>query len=104
MTLQVQSKMVRSGKCSLAMLTFEWFHASVFAHVSSEFIRAGKLPTASLPVTLVRFLSGVCSLVCLEVRALGVDLVAPGVRTAVNTLVPLWRLSVIVDSVHEIVR
>ena len=68
--------MIRASKGSLAVLALEWLDSGMLAHVARELVRAGKLPAATLPVTLVWLLSGVGPLMRLEVGALGVDLVA----------------------------
>ena len=65
--LEVESEVVRSSKRALAVLTLEWLHPRVFAHVTGEFVGASKLPTAPLPVALVGFLPRVGPLVRLEV-------------------------------------
>jgi len=75
MSLQVQSKMVRSGKRSLTVWALKRLHSCVFSHVSGEFVRSCKFPTTPLPATLVWLFFCVCSLVSLEMGALCVDLV-----------------------------
>lgn len=95
--------MVRSSKCPLAVRTLEGLHSCVLAHVTSEFVRASKLPVAALPVTLVRFLPCVGPLVCLEVGALCVDLATAWVGAPMNTLVPLW-FGIVVNSIDQLVR
>jgi len=44
--------------------------------VSRQFVGTGKAPLAPVPRALVRFLASVSSLVSLEMRGLGVDLLA----------------------------
>ena len=100
MSLEVECEVVRSGKSSITMRAFEWFDPSVFSEVASEFIGAGKLPVAAFPTALVGLFSSVSPLVCLEVRALGVDLVASRIGAAMNSLVALRRLSVVVNGIH----
>lgn len=75
----------------------------MFAHVSSEFVRASKLPVAPFPVALVGFFPSVGPLVGFEVRALGVHLAASRVSAPVDALVPLW-LGIVVDSIHQFIR
>ena len=94
--------MIGSCKCSLTMWTLEWFHSGVFSHVPCQLIRPCKFPGATFPAALVRFLSGVRSLVGLEVRTLCVDLVTAWVSAAMHTLVPL-RLGIVVHSIHQFV-
>ncbi len=84
------------------MGALEWFDSSVLSHVSCELIRACKFPCAAFPRALVRFFSSMGPLVGLEVRALGVDLVAARIAATVDSLVPLW-LGIVIDSVYKII-
>ena len=86
------------------MLTLERLHPRVLAHVSGEFIGTGKLPTATLPVALVRFLPGVRPHVGRQVPPPGERLVASGVRAVVDSVVPLRGVCVAVNDDHEVVR
>ena len=95
--------MIGAGKRSFAVLALERLHARVLAHVASEFVRAGKLPRATLPVALVGLFPGVGPLMGFKVGALGVDLVAARVGAAVDALVPLRGLGIVVDGVHDVV-
>ena len=83
------------------MWTLERLDPSVLAHVPSQLIRPSKFPTAAIPVALVRFLASVRPLVCLKMRALGVDLAAAGVSAAMHTFVSL-RFGVIVDGIDQL--
>ena len=74
MSLHVQAQVVTASKSSVTQMTFEGFAAGVFAVMSGELVRSGKLPVTSLPAAEVGLLSSVGPLVGLEVRALGVNL------------------------------
>ena len=100
MSLQMKREMIGSSKRSLTVRALERLDSRVFPHVPCQFVRSGKLPAATFPRALVRLFSGVRSLVCLEVRALGVDLVAAGVGAAMDALVPLRLGGIVVDCVH----
>ena len=102
-TFQVQGEMIGAGKHSLAVLALKRLHARVLAHVAGEFVRAGKLPRATLPVALVGPFPGVGPVMGFNVGALGVDLVAARVGAAVDTLVPLLGLGIVVEGVHDVV-
>jgi len=78
--------MIRSREGPLAEVTLERSVPGVFAIVTGQFVRAGKLPSTSLPVTVVGLLSRVRSHMRLEVRALGVGFAAALVRTLVDGL------------------
>ena len=103
MSLQMQRKMVGSGESSLAVRALERLDSGVFPHVPCQLVRSSKLPAATFPRALVRFFTRVCSLVSLQVGALGVDFVAAGVGTAMDALVSLRLGRVVVDSVHQFV-
>lgn len=64
-SLSVKSKMVRAGKAAVTVWALKWFDSSVFTEMSSQFIRAGKLPCASFPSTLIRLFPCMCPSVCL---------------------------------------
>ena len=74
MSLHVQAQVITPGESSVTKVTFEGFAPGVFAVVSGQLIRSGKLPVTSLPAAEVRLLPGVGPLVGLEVTALGVNL------------------------------
>ncbi len=96
--------MVRSCESSLAVRALERFHTRVLSHVPRQLIRSRKLPVAALPAAFVRLLPSMCSLVRLQVGALSVDLVAAGVRAAMDALVSLRRFGVIVDGIDQFIR
>ena len=100
---QVKCQMVWASECPLAVWTLKRFDSSVLPHVPSQLVWSSKLPAATFPGTLVGFFPGVRSLVSLEVRALGVDLVAAWVGAAMHSLVSLWLGGVVVDGVHQLV-
>ena len=104
MPFQVKRQMVRASECPLAVWALERLDSSVLPHVPSQLVRSSKLPAATLPGTLVGLFSSVRSLVSLEVRALGVDLVAARVGAAMHSLVSLWLGGIVVDGVHQLVR
>ena len=95
--------MIRSGKCTITVGTFERLHTSVLSEVPCQLIRTSKFPVASFPVTLIRFFSRVCPLVCLEMRALGINLGTTRVGAAVDPLVALGRLGIVVHCVHQLI-
>ena len=74
MSLHVQAQVITPGESSVTKVTFEGFAPGVFAVVSGQLIRSGKLPVTALPATAVRLLTSVGSLVGLQVAALRVDL------------------------------
>ena len=74
MSLHVQAQVITPGESSVTKVTFEGFAPGVFAVVSGQLIRSGKLPVTSLPAAEVRLLPGVSPLVGLQVTALGVNL------------------------------
>jgi hypothetical protein len=78
-SLHVQAQVITASKSSVTQMTFEGFAARVFAMMSGELVRSGELPVTSLPAAQVGLLPSVGPLVGLEVRALGVNLVAVGV-------------------------
>ena len=80
--------MVRPAEGSLTQLALERSVPCVFSLVSGEFIRPGKPPAATLPVTDVGLLPGVSAAVGLEVRGLGVGLAAVVVFTGVDDHLP----------------
>lgn len=86
MPLQVQREVVRASEGPVARLTFERPRASVLPEVSRQLVRPRELPGAPFPGAGVGLLAGVRPLVRLEVRALGVDLVAAGVRALMDPL------------------
>ena len=57
MPLHVQGKVVRSGEAPVTLLALERFQAGVLAVMSGQLVRAGKAPLATVPRTLVRFLT-----------------------------------------------
>lgn len=69
--------MVAAGEASVAMPTLERLCAGVLAVMARQFIRTRESPFAALPTTLVRFLPRVRPLMSLQMRALGVHLLAP---------------------------
>lgn len=64
-------------------MALEWSVTCVFSVMAGKFIRSCKLPSASLPVAMVRFLSSVRSQMSFEMRTLGVGLPASRMRTGV---------------------
>ena len=96
--------MIRSGKRPITVSTFERLNTSVFSEVPCQLIRASKLPVTSFPVTLVWFFSGVRPLMCLEMRALGIDLGTTRIGAAVDPLVALGGLGIVVYSIHQLIR
>ena len=78
--------MVTSGECTLAQMALEWAVTGVFSVVTSEFVRPGKFPPTSLPVTTVGFLPGVGAEMRLQMRTFRVGLGATRVRATVAGL------------------
>ena len=68
--------MVGASKGALTQLTFEGALSRMFTVMAGELVRPGKLPAAALPAAVVGFLTSVGTEVSLEVRALGVHLLA----------------------------
>lgn len=80
----VQRQVIRAGKAALADLTLEGLCAGVLAVVAGELIGTGKTPLALGPLAAVRLLACVNALMCLQVRAFGVNLGAAWIVAAVN--------------------
>lgn len=78
MSLHVQRQMIGSAERSLAQVATERFLAGVLPVVPRELVGSREFPRAAVPRALIGFLAGVCTFVRFEVRALRVDLVAPG--------------------------
>ena len=76
--------MVRSGERPCAEVALEGLEAGVLPVVPGQLVRPGELPLAAFPGALVGLLARVRALVGLQVRALGVDLVAIGEVALVN--------------------
>lgn len=70
--------MVAAGEASVAMPAFERLRAGVLAVMARQFVRTRESPFAALPAALVRLFSRVRPLMGLEMRALGVHLLASG--------------------------
>ena len=87
MTLNMEGQMVRSRECPLTHLASIGSDTSVLPHVSSKFIRSGKLPTTSLPGTHIGLLSCVGSQMCLHMRGFVVGLLA----VVIGTVMDLWH-------------
>ena len=86
MSLQVERQVIRSGKGAIARLALEGAGTCVFPEVSGQLVGAGETPGAPLPAAGVGLFSRVGALVGLQVRALGVDLVAAWMRALVHPL------------------
>lgn len=56
-SLHVQSQVVGAGEGPLTQQALVGFLARVFAEVTCQLIRTGKLPAAALPRTVVRLLT-----------------------------------------------
>lgn len=82
----MQGQVVGTREGTLTQMALKGSVASVFPVVTSEFIRTCKLPAAALPRAMIRLLSGVGPKVSLEMRALGIRLVAPWVGARVRGL------------------
>ena len=76
MSLEVEGQMVTSGERARAVDALEGLGPRVLPVVPRQLIRPGKLPAAPFPRAPVRLLSRVRPDVRLEMRALGVDLLA----------------------------
>lgn len=72
MAFHVQREMVRPGEGSVAFLTLKWSVARMLPVMPRELIRTGEFPATSLPVTVIRLLSCVGSVMGFEVGTLGV--------------------------------
>lgn len=70
--------MVGAGETSFADLAAERFGTGVFAVVPRQLVGARETPLTVGPVATVRFLPCMDSLMCLQVRALGVHFTAAG--------------------------
>lgn len=57
MSLHVKRQMIGPTKRPLTQVTTERFLAGVFPIMPGQLVRPGKLPSASLPGTLIRFLT-----------------------------------------------
>lgn len=75
--------MITAGEGTLAEVALEGAVTGVFPVVPGQLVRAGELPPAALPRAVVRLLAGVRAQVGLQVRALRVGLVTPGVGARV---------------------
>ncbi len=84
MFLHVQTQVVTASERALAQLTLERALSGVLPVVTGQFVGARELPAAALPGAVVRLLPGVRAQVRLEVRALGVHLLAVVVGTGVD--------------------
>ena len=65
-------------------MALEWLGSSMLTIVTGQLIRSGKLPATTFPRAFIRLLSRVRPLVGLQVRTLGVHLVAVGKVALVN--------------------
>lgn len=72
----MERQVVRPGEGPLAELALERLLARVLPEVARQLVGPGELPRAPLPRAGVRLLPCVRPLMCLEVRALGVHLLA----------------------------
>ena len=88
MSFHVQGQVVAAGERPRAEVALEGLGPGVLPVVPRQLVGPGKLPAASVPRALVRLLAGVGPLVRLQVRALRVDLVAPGEVTAMHLPFP----------------
>lgn len=75
-TFHVQRQVVGPGKAPVAVSALERFRARVLPVVARQLVAAGEAPLAALPRALVRFFACMRPLVRLQVRTLGVDLLA----------------------------
>lgn len=97
MAFHVQRQVVRSGKAPVAVAALERFRARVLPVVARQLVAAGETPLAALPRALVGFLACMRPLVRLQVRTLGVDLLAaqeltlvyPPLRVGTVVVLPL---------------
>jgi len=80
----VSREVVAAGKGAVASLADIRAGAGVLAQVACELIGARKLPVAALPGACKGPLACVSARMCLEMRALGVALVAAVVRAGVR--------------------
>lgn len=83
MPLHVESQVVGAGEAAAAVVTLERLGSRVFPEVTGEFVGASEPPLTAFPRTPVRLFTGVCTLVGLEVRGLGVHFLAAGEETLV---------------------
>jgi len=74
---------VGPGECAVAQPALERAVSGVLAEVPGQLVGPGELPTAPVPIALVRFFTCVRAQVRLEVRALCVSLAASRVTTRV---------------------
>lgn len=84
MSLHVKRQMIGPTKRPLTQVTTERFLAGVFPIMPGQLVRPGKLPSASLPGTLIWFLTCVRSFVRFQMRAFGVDFMTSGHVTPMN--------------------
>lgn len=95
----VQRQVIGAGEAALAHFAPERLGAGVFAIVARQLVAARETPLTLGPVTPVRLLSCVDSLVSFEMRALGVHFGASGKIAIVDPpLLQLWIVaSVVLD-------
>lgn len=97
MALHVQRQVIGPGKAPVAVSALERFRARVLPVVARQLVAAGEAPLAALPRALVRFFACMRPLVRLQVRTLGVDLLAakkltlvyPSLRVRTVVVLPL---------------
>lgn len=89
MDLQMFGQMVGPGELLLAEFAGIRFYPGVRSLVTRQFVGSREPPAAPRPVARERLLTCMSPQVRLQVRALAVHLVAPGVRTAVYAVVLL---------------
>ena len=76
--------MIASGELLLTRRTLEWLSSSMLPIVPGKLVRPGELPMAIVPRADVRLFSSVGPLMSLEMRALGIHLVAVLLIAAVD--------------------
>ena len=85
-SLEVEGEVVGASKRAVAVEALERPGTGVLAVVSRELVGASKAPLTPFPRARVRLFPRVRALVCLEVGALGVHLLAAGVVAFVEFL------------------
>lgn len=68
MAFHVEGEMVGPGEGALTQVALEGSVSGVLAEVTGQFIRTGKLPSATFPIAMVRLLACMRSVVRLQVR------------------------------------
>lgn len=82
--------MIGAGEAAPTVVALEGLGTRVFPEVAGEFVGSSEPPLTAFPRTPVRLLTGVCALMGLEVRGLGIDFLTAREETFMHPAFGVW--------------